>query len=368
MLSRTATRSAAFGLALGCRVPSAASLACSCPAGVSAPPLRPTSSPRHVRHRSTHSKQPAQLLLKPQRALLYVPGSNQKMLDKMLSPRAPTAAAGADAPDVVTLDLEDSVRPEKKAQARRMVSQALLNAPSDARTRRFVRINPGQQGLDDLEAILPARNLDGLLLPKVNTAEDVLAVSRFIDEHGSPEHKQSLRVIASIESPLGLLNMRQIATASDKVGGLLFAAEDYCASSRIIRTPSRTEMLFARSSLVAVAHAYNLAAIDLVCIKYKGQEAEAILRDEAEEGRRLGFTGKQAIHPAQVSIIQTAFAPSPAEISRAQAILEQYEAARDSGAGAYGLTGSDGQTEMIDAPMLLQAQGILASAQAAGLA
>jgi citrate lyase subunit beta-like protein len=176
---------------------------------------------------------------------------------------------------------------------------------------------------------LTTDGLDGLLLPKVNSAEDVLAVSRFIDEHGSPDHKQNLRMIASIESPLGLLNMRQIVTASDKVGGLLvgspfrffcmrernagssapqankiltmrpdppserqFAAEDYCASSRIIRTPSRYEMLYARSSVVAVAHAYNLAAIDLVCVKYKGEEAEAILREESEEGRRLGFTGE----------------------------------------------------------------------------
>ncbi|GAA5977285.1 hypothetical protein JCM10908_004924 [Rhodotorula pacifica] len=288
------------------------------------------------------------------------------MLDKMLAPTA--GGAANEAPDVITLDLEDSVRTEKKAEARRMVAQALQNAPSSTRPRRFVRINSGQQGLDDLEAILVAPALDGLLLPKVNTAEDVLAVSRFIDEHGSPEHKKSLRAIASIESPLGLLNMRDIVTASERVGGLLFAAEDYCASSRIIRTPSRYEMLFARSSVVAVAQAYNLAAIDLVCVKYKGEEAEGILREEAEEGRRLGFTGKQAIHPAQVSIIQQAFAPSPAEIKRAQAILAQYEAARDSGAGAYGLKGADGQTEMIDAPMLLQAHGILASAKAAGLA
>ncbi|KAG0655839.1 hypothetical protein C6P46_000691 [Rhodotorula mucilaginosa] len=299
------------------------------------------------------------------------------MLDKMLAPTSASAAAtDSTVPDVITLDLEDSVRTEKKAEARRMVTRALQTAPRTSRTRRFVRINPGQQGLDDLEAILTTDGLDGLLLPKVNSAEDVLAVSRFIDEHGSPDHKQNLRMIASIESPLGLLNMRQIVTASDKVGGLLFAAEDYCASSRIIRTPSRYEMLYARSSVVAVAHAYNLAAIDLVCVKYKGEEAEAILREESEEGRRLGFTGKQAIHPAQVSIIQKAFAPSDAEISRAQAILEQYEAARGSGAGAYGLKGSDGQTEMIDAPMgnfvagpdqLLQAQGILASARAAGL-
>ena len=85
---------------------------------------------------------------------------------------------------------------------------------------------------------------------------------------------------------------KQIHDAIPVPIGRQFAAEDYCASSRIIRTPSRYEMLYARSSLVAVAHAYNLAAIDLVCVKYKGEEAEAILREESEEGRRLGFTGE----------------------------------------------------------------------------
>lgn len=96
-----------------------------------------------------------------------------------------------------------------------------------------------------------------------------------------------------------------------------FAAEDYCASSRIIRTPSRYEMLYARSSVVAVAHAYNLAAIDLVCVKYKGEEAEAILRDESEEGRRLGFTGGFA-----------GFASSHSESEKNEKLTNDYELGR----------------------------------------
>ncbi|BGP56761.1 hypothetical protein JCM8202_004465 [Rhodotorula sphaerocarpa] len=293
------------------------------------------------------------------------------MLDKMLrldpASRANSQSDALATPDVLTLDLEDSVRMEKKSEARRMVTQALqASASTDSPSRKFVRINPGQAGLDDLDAILSAPGLDGLLLPKVNSAADVQAVTRFIDEYGSETYRRQPRVIASIESPLGLLNLREIAT-SERVGGLLFAAEDYCASSRLIRTPSRLEMLYARSCVVAAAHAFGLSAIDLVCVKYKGEEAERILVEEAEEGRRLGFTGKQAIHPAQVAAIQRAFAPSPAEITRAQAILDQYESARESGRGAYGLQGADGQTEMIDAPMLLQARSILDQARASGL-
>ncbi|GAA6048550.1 hypothetical protein JCM3770_006548 [Rhodotorula araucariae] len=297
-----------------------------------------------------------------QRALLYVPGSSDKMLDKVLQ----GTLAPALQPDVVTLDLEDSVRTEHKARARTAVTRALDAAAPTLRSRKFVRINSGQAGLDDLETILTSRALDGLILPKVHTAADLLAVDAFISMHGGAQHA-GLRVIASIESPLGLLNAREIATCSPRVGGLLFAAEDYCASSRLIRTPSRRELLFARSSVVAVAHAYGLSAVDLVCVKYKGDEAEQTLRDEAREGREMGFTGKQAIHPAQVEIIQREFAPSPLEIERAKAILAQYAAARASGAGAYGLAGPDGSVEMIDAPMLLQAESVLAQARAAGI-
>ncbi|BGP01698.1 Pyruvate/Phosphoenolpyruvate kinase-like domain-containing protein [Rhodotorula toruloides] len=300
----------------------------------------------------------------PQRALLYVPGSNEKALKKALG----GGLTGEDAPDVVTLDLEDSVRTEKKTEARRLVREALENAPGALKSKRFVRINPGQAGLDDLEAVLQSPRIDGMILPKVNTAQDLLAVHDFIDRH-SPhaEHKSSLKLIASIESPKALLNMQEIASCSDKVGGLLFGAEDYCAASRLIRTPSRREMLFARSSIVTVAHAYGLAAIDLVCVKYKGEEAQQVLVDECREGREMGFTGKQAIHPAQVSTIQRAFAPSPAEIERAQAILAQYAEVSTTGAGAYGLKNADGGVDMIDAPMLLQAQSIIAQAEAAGL-
>ncbi|GAA5838674.1 hypothetical protein JCM9279_003824 [Rhodotorula babjevae] len=293
----------------------------------------------------------------PQRALLYVPGSSQKMLDKVLAGDLPRASQ----PDVVTLDLEDSVRTEHKPQARSAVTRALDTASTSLRSRKFVRINSGQPGLDDLESILTSLSLDGLILPKVHTAADLLAVDHFIREHGGERHR-NLRVIASLESPLALLNMREIATCCARVAGLLFAAEDYCASSRITRTPSRRELLFARSSVVAVAHAYGLEAVDLVCVRYKGEDSERVLADECREGRELGFTGKQAIHPAQVDIVQREFSPSPAEIERAQAILAQYEAARASGAGAYGLDG-----DMMDAPMVLQAESVLAQARAAGM-
>ncbi|GAA6004111.1 hypothetical protein JCM10207_002431 [Rhodosporidiobolus poonsookiae] len=324
----------------------------------SSPPTRSLSSPSIAPY----------ALPQAQRAFLYVPGSSpparlQKCLDNGLA-----GESGTGQPDVLILDLEDSVRTEKKGEARKQVRQALDAAPADCRSRKYVRINSLQQGLDDLEAILPSPHLDGLVLPKVHTAEDLLAVDRFVEQFAPPATRERLRIVASIESPLGLLNVREIATASRRVGALLFAAEDYCASSSLLRTPSRTELLFARSSVVTVARAYGLGAVDLVCVQYKGDAALEVLRDEAEEGRRMGFSGKQVIHPGQVETVQRAFSPSEAEIDRARRILAEYEAARASGAGAYGLEDkAGGGTVMIDAPMLLQAEAILAQARTAGI-
>ncbi|BGP18048.1 hypothetical protein JCM10213_008416 [Rhodosporidiobolus nylandii] len=304
----------------------------------------------------------------PQRALLYVPGSSPpSRLDKVLS----NGLAGVDGkgrgqPDVLILDLEDSVREEKKSEARDQVLRALENAPADCRSKKYVRINSQRQGLDDLDVILRTKNLDGLVLPKVHTSAALKEVDHFVQQYGLPEHEK-LKIVASIESPEGLGNMKEIVRVSGKVGALLFAAEDYCASSFLLRSPSRTEMTYARQSLVACARAHGLGAVDLVCVEYKGEEAQRVLEEEAREGRAWGFSGKQVIHPSQVETVQRAFSPAPADIARALRILEEYEAGRQSGAGAYGLKGEDGKTVMIDAPMLLQAQSILAQARSAGL-
>ncbi|GAA6015472.1 hypothetical protein JCM11491_004363 [Sporobolomyces phaffii] len=291
-----------------------------------------------------------------QRALLYVPGSNPKQLAKALGGGLGAAARPAQ-PDVLILDLEDSVRTEKKGEARRNVLDA-LQASSPGQSQRFVRINSRQLGLDDLEVLLTTPHLQGLVLPKVDCARDVQVVDQFINKYGLDGSKDRLRIIASIESPMALLNLREASP---------FAAEDYCSSSNLIRTPSRREMLFARSSVVTAAKAYGLKAVDLVCVQYKGQAAEETLREESREGRELGFDGKQAIHPAQVEPIQASFTPSDAEIERALKILSNYDSLSTAGAGAYGLANQDGSTSMIDAPMLLQAQGIIAQARAAGV-
>jgi citrate lyase subunit beta-like protein len=165
-----------------------------------------------------------------------------------------------------------------------------------------------------------SRQADGLVVPKVHTADDLSYIVKLWSKHTSAP----IRLIASIESAFALMQLGKIA-ASPGVEALLFAAEDFCADTSIRRTKHRRELLFARSSVVVAAKAHRLQAIDMVssihrlrwsrslsgqvCINFKDP---AVLAEEAAEGAELGFDGKQAIHPAQVEIIQTAFAPSSA--------------------------------------------------------
>ncbi|TFY76212.1 hypothetical protein EWM64_g7799 [Hericium alpestre] len=145
-----------------------------------------------------------------------------------------------------------------------------------------------------------------------------------------------------------------------------FAAEDYCADTSVIRTRSRQELLYTRSKIVNVAKAFGLHAIDMVCVNYKDVD---YLKDECADGRRLGFNGKQAIHPAQVDVIHSTFVPTPEEISRAAKILHLMAQTHAAEKGAVGLDMGDekGSKEMIDAPMLKQAEQTVKAARAAGL-
>jgi len=146
---------------------------------------------------------------------------------------------------------------------------------------------------------------------------------------------------------------------------LLFAAEDYCADTSIIRTPSRLELLYTRSQISLAAKTFGLEAVDMVCVNYKDID---YLKDECKDGRRLGFDGKQAIHPSQVDIIQSTFVPTEKEIRRAAKIVAMMESSHKDKKGAFGLDMGDGKgMEMIDAPMLKQAENVLRIAKSARL-
>ncbi|KAF8320301.1 beta subunit of citrate lyase [Clavulina sp. PMI_390] len=273
--------------------------------------------------------------------------------------------------DTIIFDLEDSVGPAQKEGARKQLIEFLETHHSqlaESASKYTVRINALDTEFfaNDISALLSNSFIETLVLPKVHSAQDLNKIS----DHIPPSLGRSINLVASIESARSLWNIGDIAqwtpaTGRASVVGLLFAAEDYCADTGIIRTQSRQELLYTRSRVVNAAKTFGLQAIDMVCVNYKDPD---YLRDECEDGRRLGFDGKQAIHPVQVETIQSTFAPSEKEINRATTILRQMEKARKTEArGAFGLEMPDGGMEMIDEPMVKQARATILKAQSAGL-
>ncbi|KAJ3235556.1 hypothetical protein HDU81_000349 [Chytriomyces hyalinus] len=280
--------------------------------------------------------------------ILYIPGSDERKISKAL------ALANV---DTRVLDLEDSVALHRKDDARRNVVNALSSTPK-SRLETCVRINSIGSGFDkaDLSAVLPLKQLDSVLIPKVNSPSDIRAVNDAITKHAA---NPNVKILASVESASSLIHLKEIIAADTerRVEALVFAAEDYCADLGLIRTPGRLEMLLGRQTVVAHAVANGLQAIDLVCVDFKNQD---VLREESKEGRTFGFTGKQAIHPNQVELIQSSFMPSESEIAYATKIVEASKHHASAGAGAFDLDG-----KVVDAPVVLWAQRILAKARVA---
>ncbi|KAF8630935.1 hypothetical protein AX17_005292 [Amanita inopinata Kibby_2008] len=264
--------------------------------------------------------------------------------------------------DMIIYDLEDSVPPSPvdKTNARIRLSNFLLQKEFPTIDRNAVRINDVTTPFfrDDIHQIV-STSISAVVVPKVNSTADLDAVSRELHQlfKKSPR-KVPVRIITSVESAKAVWNLSSIARWKSKYGALsggvlsalLFAAEDYCADTSIIRTPSRHELLYTRSQIVVAAKAFGLEAIDMVCVNYKDAKT---LEDECQDGRKLGFTGKQAIHPSQVEIIQSIYVPTAKEIERAAKIIRAMEVAHGAERGAVGLEG-----EMIDAPMMKQVKRI----------
>ena len=212
------------------------------------------------------------------------------------------------------------------------------------------KTNDDNLALRDLEAVLQCKRLSSIVVPKVEKVSDVCFVTEIIHAHN-----RGIRILAAIESALGILNLRDIAETSVQKGypleTLIFASEDYCADIEAIRTPHATELIFARSQLVTTAKAYSLQAIDMVHIDFKDLEG---LATECKEGRQLGFTGKQAIHPHQIPCIHQSFAPSKKEMEFAETVVKEFEAAEASGKGACVVDGI-----VVDLPVYKWARKII---------
>ncbi|MCZ2128298.1 MAG: CoA ester lyase [Anaerolineales bacterium] len=287
--------------------------------------------------------------MRSRRALLYMPGDNWKMIAKSVT-------LGVDS---ICMDMEDGAAVNKKAEARATIVKALQELDFGA-SEKLARINSVGSGWerDDIEAVLPFRP-DGIVIPKVESCEQVEWASRIIEDAELKNGWQvnSLRILIGVETAKGILNLKEIA-AHPRLDAVIFGGEDFAASIGATRTKEALELLYARQAVIVACAAHDLQALDIVTIDYKDADA---LKAESEFGARIGFVGKQIIHPNQVQIVQEAFTPSDEAIAYARRIVETFAASQKEGKGAYALDG-----KMIDMPLLRNAEKTLARAKAAG--
>ncbi len=273
----------------------------------------------------------------PYRSVLYIPGSKERALDKARSLPA----------DAIIFDLEDAVAPDAKAEARATL-RAALDAGGYGRRARIVRINAlsTEWGLQDARAFADA-GADAILLPKVNAPSDIDTLTDII----GPD----LAVWTMMETPLSIFNAREIA-AHPRVAGLVAGTNDLAKDLRTRARADRLPLMLALQNIVLAARAARIVAVDGVYNRFKDEDG---LRVECEQGRDLGFDGKTLIHPAQIDIANTAFAPTEAEIELAERQISAYEESRASG---QGIAVVDGQ--IVENLHVVTAQRILAQARA----
>ena len=282
------------------------------------------------------------------RSRLYVPGSEPKYFVN-------AALHGADA---IILDLEDSVHPNEKDAARVLVRNA-LRAVDFQRCERMVRINQLPLGLEDLEEIVP-ESPDVILIPKVEAARQVLdAIQKIAEIKANFGITRPIWLMPILESALGIEKAYEIATASEKIAALTIGLEDYTADLGVVKTATGAESLFARQRVLNAAHAAGVQAIDSVFGDVGDMDA---LRTWALNSRAMGFEGMGCVHPMQIAVIHQAFAPTAAEIEKAQRIVAAYHEAQKKGLGVVSLG-----SKMIDAPVVNRAVKLMAQAEAMGL-
>ncbi len=258
--------------------------------------------------------------------------------------------------DALMLDIEDGVAPSEKDTARKLIAEALGHEMPPNSPACFVRVNAvGHERMDaDLEAVL-CPGLTGLVLPKVETADEVLKVESVLKER-EPKLKIEggrVKLLIAIESPKGLLNAPAIAACSLRVIGLMFGAEDF---GRELGLPTAREgeardMIYARSALVVAAASAHVQAVDGVWVDLKATEG---LWGFARQSRRLGFSGMSLIHPSQIDPINTVFSPTSEEIDYARQVVKAYEEAVARGDGSISFDG-----QLIDRPIVERARRTL---------
>jgi citrate lyase subunit beta/citryl-CoA lyase len=254
-----------------------------------------------------------------------MPGSNPRALDKARSLPA----------DGLILDMEDSVAPDAKALAREQIGEALAQGGYGHREL-MVRINAlsSEWGAADIAAICAYPTApDAVLIPKIDTASDVVAAIDAFEKAGCPD---SVAMWIMAETPLCILNIAAIAAAHPRLAGMVMGTSDLSKDTRVRHTRDRLGFITALNLCVYAARAHGLSIIDGVQLDLQDEE---LLRYSCEQGRDLGFDGKSLIHPNQVASANAAFAPDEKEIAAARDIIVGFEEAMSLGKGVVVING-----------------------------
>ncbi|MCX6321373.1 MAG: aldolase/citrate lyase family protein [Bacteroidia bacterium] len=279
---------------------------------------------------------------------LYLPGNTPGLMIN----------AGLHSADGIILDLEDSVAPEKKDEARLLVRNALRQI-NFCGAERMVRINKGERGLEDLHFVIP-HNVNLILIPKCERVDYVKSVD---NEIATIKTKLNLNnqvfLMPIIESALGVENSYEIARSSENVVAIAIGLEDYTADLGVLRTAEGKESLYARTRLVVAAKAAGIQPIDSVFSDVGDMEA---LRQNVLTSKALGFEGMGCIHPRQIPVIRQGFSPDETDIEKSKKIVLAFETAKLKGLGVVAMG-----TKMIDPPVVARAQKTIDLAVRLGL-
>ncbi len=265
---------------------------------------------------------------------MFVPADSEAKQAKALATDA----------DALIVDLEDAVAPPNREAARKIVTKFLKADRGTYRGAVLVRFNAcaSPEFAKDCE-ILREAVPDGIVLSKCRTAEDIGRM-----ESALPSTDTRCAMIPMIESALALLHAYEIASASARLAALAFGAEDFSSDTGITRTAGEPELAYARSAIVVAARAAGLGVIDTPYVAYRD---EAGLLAAAQNARNLGFSGKLAIHPAQLPLLNRVFQPTAEEVADAQRVVDW--------AAAYGTGATAMDGRMIDEAIVRRARGIL---------
>ncbi len=260
--------------------------------------------------------------IRPRRSVLYMPGSNARAMEK-----AKTLAA-----DALILDLEDAVAPDAKIAARKQVTDA-VKAGGFGPCEVIIRINALDTvyGADDLAAVAAAKP-DGVLVPKISSPEQLRVIGKFLTELDAPD---SLAVWAMIETPLSILDIREIAAAVQepvtRLKMFVLGTNDIARETRAALVPGRLPMLPALTSAIMAARAFGIEVLDGV---YNNLDDAEGFQRECREARELGFDGKTLIHPKQIETCNAVFSPSAEEIAQAKKLVALFNQPENKGKGA----------------------------------